>query len=1021
MSNLDQRVLEELENSIEFANDIIYKKYLSELTNYEVEDFINVYHESKYDEIDSVIKMLKLTKVCYEKDEDILQKLSTVYSSVENENTNLLLMIDSQNDKPIDFYIGFSSFDGNMGKHTGLMKTGFDGNFTGSKLQNEKVGDVFEEIFSEDNAKFITSVSCSTSLRDKTKTERKSFVQGIEKFIDSMQGKAYTAFFIAEPISNAKYDSIKDGLESLHSTISQFEKSVITYNEGDSKSLMDSIREGVNSSVSKAVGTSISETNGTSDSTSIGLSATKSWSGGFSGGGVNASSGGSVTATTNYTHTNTHSETNTTSETNTNTHGVSRDVSKAITNTVNNGSSLQFEKKNKSVVKILEHIDIMIRRLEQGHSYGTYKFAGYFISSRESNAVFAGNTYKALMIGDEIETESRVVNTFKSPEMNLKICEYLIKGRHPIFKREGVEGLIYDATTLVNGLELPIHMGIPMKSVVGLPVVEHVRFGRSAGISKGNGIKLGCVYHMGKAEEYQKIELSADDLTAHTFITGSTGSGKSNTVYHILNEVCKNGKKFLVIEPAKGEYKDVFGGREDVTVFGTNPYKSKLLKINPFSFPKEIHVLEHIDRLIEIFNACWPMYAAMPAVLKSTIENSYVKCGWNLGRSTSITGRFPTFSDILKELPIVVENKGFSNDTQNDYKGALLTRIESLTNGINGQVFCACDETSYETLFDTNVIVDLSRVGSAETKSLLMGILVLKLSEYRSSQRDLGINKSNSGLEHLTVLEEAHNLLKRTSSEQSQESSNVQGKSVEMISNAIAELRTYGEGFIIADQSPGLMDMAAIRNTNTKIIMRLPDLSDRELVGKAASLNDDQIKELSRLDVGVAATYQSGWLEPVLCKVDYFDDLKSYEFKEEVDELTSLREVLIFDIMNGTDKLSELTKEQVDSLKKWATSNPCSAFVKETLLNALNSKIFDADTKKFAYQFVEGKSLVKDAVGFIPRENLIDFAVSSITDKFSLSQKLAKKICEQAFKYVIDNSDKSTETTKILQEFGGVM
>ena len=54
-------------------------------------------------------------------------------------------------------------------------------------------------------------------------------------------------------------------------------------------------------------------------------------------------------------------------------------------------------------------------------------------------------------------------------------------------------------------------------------------------------------------------------------------------------------------------------------------------------------------------------------------------------------------------------------------------------------------------------------------------------------------------------------------------------------------MRTYGEGFIIADQAPGLLDMAVIRNTNTKIIMRLPDESDRQLVGKAAGLNDDQI------------------------------------------------------------------------------------------------------------------------------------------------------------------------------------
>jgi len=120
----------------------------------------------------------------------------------------------------------------------------------------------------------------------------------------------------------------------------------------------------------------------------------------------------------------------------------------------------------------------------------------------------------------------------------------------------------------------------------------------------------------------------------------------------------------------------------------------------------------------------------------------------------------------------------------------------------------------------------LSRVGSMETKSLLMGILVMKLQEYRMCSSGM-----NSRLRHVTVLEEAHNLLRKTSAEQSQEGANLQGKSVEMLANAIAEMRTYGEGFIIADQAPGLLDMSVIRNTNTKIILRLPDEEDRKLVG----------------------------------------------------------------------------------------------------------------------------------------------------------------------------------------------
>src|SRR5699024_7655638 len=108
----------------------------------------------------------------------------------------------------------------------------------------------------------------------------------------------------------------------------------------------------------------------------------------------------------------------------------------------------------------------------------------------------------------------------------------------------------------------------------------------------------------------------------------------------------------------------------------------------------------------------------------------------------------------------------------------------------------------------------------------------------------------------------------RTSAAQSNEGTNVLGKSVEMISNMIAEMRSFGEGFIIVDQSPGLLDMSVMRNTNTKIIMRLLENSDRELVGNTIGLNSEQKAELSRLKTGVCAIYQKEWLEPVLCLVD---------------------------------------------------------------------------------------------------------------------------------------------------------
>lgn len=265
------------------------------------------------------------------------------------------------------------------------------------------------------------------------------------------------------------------------------------------------------------------------------------------------------------------------------------------------------------------------------------------------------------------------------------------------------------------------------------------------------------------------------------------------------------------------------------------------------------------------------MYAAMPAILKDAIERAYVKAGWDLRKSKNKydDGLFPNFADVLQQIDVVMEMSQYSSDNKGDYKGALSTRIRSLTNGINGLVFTS-DEISAEDLFDKNVIVDLSRVGSSETKSLIMGLLVMKLQEHRIAP----CTEMNAKLNHVTVLEEAHNLLKRTSTEQSSEGSNLLGKSVEMLTNAIAEMRTYGEGFIIADQSPGLLDMAVIRNTNTKIIMRLPEYSDRELVGRAASLNDEQITEIAKLGKGVAVVYQNDWLEAVLCKVHRYPPLE---------------------------------------------------------------------------------------------------------------------------------------------------
>lgn len=581
--------------------------------------------------------------------------------------------------------------------------------------------------------------------------------------------------------------------------------------------------------------------------------------------------------------------------------------------------------------------------------FGMFDTCAYFTAKDYNVAVAAASAFKSLTRGENSSVEASAVNVWQDSEEVGYIKDYLMRFYHPEFLTILDEEHQYSttATMLISGKEMAYQMALPKKSVAGIPVVGCAEFGREIvqlNESSGSEIELGSIYHM-YTEEQTPVRLNVRNLTAHTFITGSTGAGKSTTVYKMLDELTRGSAeenvKFMVVEPAKGEYKNALAAntRLDVHVYGTNPKQTRLLRINPFRFPHEIHIYEHMDRLTEIFNVCWPMYAAMPAVLKAAIENAYRKAGWDLMTSENPYGEvYPCFADVANEVNAYINSSEYSDDTKGDYKGSLVTRLTSLTNGINGLIFAA-DDLSDEELFEQNTIVDLSRAGNPDTKALIMGILILKLQEYRMAQA----KGSDAVLRHVTVLEEAHNLLKRTSTEQSSESANLVGKSVEMLANAIAEMRTYGEGFIIADQAPGLLDASVIRNTNTKIIMRLPDEEDRKLVGKAANLNDDQIAELAKLPRGVAAVYQSEWIGPVLCKVEK-PDLKQESFDEPEPFQKQQERSVLFDLLDRDfrEKLDET--EFRDGFRHAVLRSGVPTSVKIDLIEYLDA---EGDEQKF--------------------------------------------------------------------------
>ena len=904
-TQLDVRRKEELISAMNKADVIVQKKYLAQLVDYDV---IPVPESIQKTELNKIARFYKLEQFVFDKTENTRDKLVSVFQSVAAVGASLVVLINSSGTE-IDYYIGVRSMKKNPAEAHEVLYKSLCANFPGISfkrytdaeciLPKSDIERIAEDVFTVNklNAaqhKSIASVTGIAGLRAEKETEGQKFIQGIEKVIEAMRGERYSLLLIAEPIPTSEVQTIKRGYENLYSAIKPFENTVLTYGENESESVTATCSYGITDTINHSITNTITQTEGKNYSTTHTESDTKGFSVGAGLGLIFPPVAGFVNVGFNKSHTSGISFTEGTSSSKSNAYGTTKGTSKSSSETTSDGTTkgsgssrtLQISFENKAIKKMMDTIDSQLDRIDTAGSVGMWSCAAYCIADTPVVSEMAAAAYYSVIRGEDSYLETGAIIQWSGSNL-VRAAEYLKKMLHPIVKVNDSE---MPVASFISTKELAIHAGLPEKSVAGLPVKTVASFGREVVSSvQNNGInfKLGTVYHMGKAET-KTVSLNKNSLASHTFITGSTGSGKSNTIYQILKEADNYECRFLVIEPAKGEYKHILGMQDGVSVYGTNPSMTPLLRINPFSFPhgnkdhtKNIHILEHLDRLVEIFNVCWPMYAAMPAVLKEAIERSYQDAGWDLTESKNPYGDnlYPSFADVARNVRSIMDSSDYDAENKGAYKGALITRLKSLTNGLNGLIFTN-DALPDAELFDKNVIVDLSRVGSTETKSLIMGLLVMQLQEYRMTSGRL-----NSDLMHITVLEEAHNVLKRTSTEQSNESANLLGKSVEMLGNAIAEMRTYGEGFIIADQSPGLLDMAVIRNTNTKIIMRLPDLSDRELVGKAAGLNDDQIIELSKLPLGVAAMYQNDWIEPVLCKVAHHPTAgQHYEYAKPLEQ-----------------------------------------------------------------------------------------------------------------------------------------
>ncbi len=428
--------------------------------------------------------------------------------------------------------------------------------------------------------------------------------------------------------------------------------------------------------------------------------------------------------------------------------------------------------------------------------------------------------------------------------------------------------------TLLNSRELAVYLTLPLQETTGFSVVEVPTFDTEspAAADEPTALPLGQVVSGGRPID-ATYRLPIESLVKHTLVAGITGSGKTNTIFRLLEHTAAAGVPFLVLEPAKAEYRDLLARaplRASLRVFTAGDERVSPLRLNPFYVPPGTSVAQHLDLLRSVFGASLGMWTPLPQVLERCLHEVYADYGWDLAGDTN--GRlehgerpgyaFPTLTDMVDKVSDVVPRLGYEDRVTSDIGAALVTRLDALRRGGKGRMLDTRESIDVGRLLSGPTIVELEQMGDDDDKAFLMALFLVRLYEHRRSEG------STAGLRHLLVIEEAHRLL-ATPRGKNEEQADPRGKAVETFSQLLSEVRAYGQGVVIADQVPVRLAPDVLKNTGRKIAHRTVASEDRAALAGAMAMDERQSRALTSLAPLEAATFGDGDDAPVLVRVPY--------------------------------------------------------------------------------------------------------------------------------------------------------
>lgn len=925
---------------------------------------------------------IKISNITYDRKKDEtdinLIDFEQILSAVSSKTSKFAYIIDGDKN-------GVSLYIGTAKDSVDFLNDTFNGIYSGSQTQ------ICENFLLDD----IKNTKAMLGIPSLKRDSEKNYKQNLEKIIFPMEGKKFRIILVADSYSNevirdiiSSYQNLGDDIHKI-TKISKSANHSLAHTEGFTFTIGSSQAKGVNLTenkshtkgyndkgpAAKAVGVATTVLAGVmtfggalagacigaamATSAEIAAGAMAGASAGMAGGGLIGSGVKGMVDTVFANKTVNENDTAGISLGGSINNATNKSVSNNSSYAITKGVSVSCDEINKSAIYVEEMIDKFIERFQKGLSYGMWKVSLYIQADDEIVLSELEHTLKSVYSGDDTHFEAirftRNLNDIDFNPLNFNSL-YFDKDivLHPI--HQSFAGF----NSIVNTQELAILSALPKNDIDGVSVSRISDFGltQDSELDKYNCIKIGNISNKKKLTS-QRFKLSFDAINSHVFVSGATGSGKSNTIKGILKKTNEQKIPFLVIEPAKSEYKNLLNDIKGLQIFRPGA-KNDIFRFNPFIFEYSKENLsttltKHIDMLKTTFISAFGMYGPMPYILEEAIYKIYEDRGWNLQNEsnpyiTDILGAdanrrsllFPTMDDLKQKVVGVAESAGYYQDIGSNIKAALKTRIGNLTLGVKGKIFNSkhCFDSSI--LFTKPTIIELSNIVNDDEKAFLMGLLLSKLYQYREE------NGSSDTLRHITVIEEAHRLLPNMSTSTNQENANPRGKAVETFTNILAEIRSYGEGIIVADQIVSKLHADVIKNTNVKIIHRTMDSEDRNIVGKSANLNEDQILDIAELKKGEAIVHNRDVHQAFLVKID--------EFKEKPTTLEHINNFYKnFEDDNKKFKYEFLLENYYYLEDKPNFKDLSLNTLKPKLMKFINSIIFDKNNAIKAYEILKSE------------------------------------------------------------------